>query len=150
MTAPQRFRELLAMTCAWFLAVFLGGVLLDIVYSAQLSSVENLRAGAAVYGEVADFLLILGVITALFALAATVVVWDVPAARNLFVISLLLLGLEFFAPIVLFPILLSLPGSSGAGLGPFLRLIPTALASLAALAGTRTVFLHRDRSESVS
>jgi len=137
--------RLLSGCYAWILAVFLGAVLLDIVYASLLDAVEGFRAGPFVYSEVSDFLLFLGALTVLFALAAIVLSWPVTSARNLFLASVLLLvGFEFLAPLLLFPVLRSSQGSSAPGLGPFIRLAPTALASLLAFAGLPG--LYRDRS----
>lgn len=141
----RNLRHLLAGIYAWILAVFLGAVLLDIVYSTLLEDVDGFLAGPSVYSEVADFLLILGALTILFALAAIVVSWDVGSARNLFLAStLLLVGFEFLAPVVLFPLLRSSQGSLVLGFGPFIRLVPTALASLFAFAGLRNLYRQRN------
>jgi hypothetical protein len=130
---------------AWILAVFLGAVLLDIVYSTLLEDVAGFRAGPSVYSEVADLLLILGALTVLFALAAIVVSWGVRSARNLFLVSLaLLVGFEFLLPVVLFPVLRTSQGSSVFGLGPWVRLVPTGLASLLALAGVGELYRQRN------
>jgi hypothetical protein len=141
MSESRNLGRLLGAVYAWLLAVFLGAVLLDIVYSTLLEDVEDFLAGPSVYSEVADFLLILGALTILFALAAIVVSWDVGSARNLFLLSsMLLVGFEFLVPIVLFPVLRSSPGSAILGLGPLIRLAPTALASLLAFAGVRDLY----------
>jgi hypothetical protein len=145
MREPRNPGHLLASIYAWILAVFLGAVLLDIVYSTLLEDVEGFLAGPSVYSEVADFLLILGALTIIFALAAIVFSWDVGSARNLFLASsLLFVGFEFLAPVVLFPVLRSSQGSSVLGLGPLIRLVPTALASLLAFAGVRDLYRQRN------
>ena len=144
MREPRHPGHLLADIYAWILAVFLGAVLLDIVYSSLLEDADSFVASPYVYSEAADFLLILGALTILFALAAIVVSWEVASARNLFLASsLLLVGFEFLAPVVLFPVLRSSQGSSVLGLGPFIRLIPTTLASLLAFAGVRDLYRQR-------
>jgi hypothetical protein len=135
--------RLLGGIYSWLLAVFLGAVLLDAVYSGLLEHVPNFVAGPAVYSEVSDFVLIPGGLTLLFGLAAVVVSWHVRPARNLFLVSLMLLvGFEFFLPIVLFPILRGSAGSSVFGLGPSIRLVPTGLASLLASFGVRELYRH--------
>jgi len=141
MSESRNLGRLLGTIYAWILAVFLGAVLLDIVYSTLLKDVDGFLAGPSVYSEVSDFLLILGALTILFALAAIVVSWDVGSARNLLLASsLLLVGFEFLVPMVLFPVLRSSSGSSILGLGPLIRLVPTALASLLAFAGVRDLY----------
>jgi hypothetical protein len=138
-------RHLLAGAYAWMLAVFLGAVLLDIVYSGLLKDANGFVAASVVFSEVADFLLMLGAFTILSAFAAVVLAWDVGSARNLFLASsLLLIGFEFLVPVILFPILRSAQGSALLGLGPVIRLLPTALASLLAFAGVRD--LHRQQN----
>jgi len=91
MREARNLGHLLGGIYAWSLAVFLGAVLLDIVYSTLLEDVDGFLAGPSVYSEVADFLLLVGALTLLFALAAIVVSWDVRPARNLFLVSSLLL-----------------------------------------------------------
>jgi hypothetical protein len=145
MRESRNLGRLLGGIYGWILAVFLGAVLLDIVYSRLLEDVDGFLAGPSVYSEVADFLLLLGAVTILFGLAAIVVSWDVKSARNLFLASsMLLIGFEFLAPLVLFPVLRSSTGSYILGFGPWIRLVPTALASLLAFAGVRNLYGQRD------
>lgn len=138
MTSLRTVRNLFAALYAWSSAVLLGAVLLDVVYSSRLGHVDESFA-RSVYGEVSDFLLLLGALTFLAALVATALSWDAPAARNLFASSLLLLSLEFLAPIVLVPLLRALLDSSALRMTPYLRLAPLALASLLALGAVRAL-----------
>jgi hypothetical protein len=132
--------RILAGIYAWLLAVFFGSVLLDVVYSRLLKSAEGFPAGSPVFGEVADFLLILGAVTFLFALAAFVFSFGSAPARNLFLASFLLLGFEFVAPVILSPLLQGQMASSISALGPWLRLVPSGLASVLAFAGLQALY----------
>jgi hypothetical protein len=124
---------------AWSAAVFLGAVLLDVVYSSLLGD-----AGGAflqsVYRQVSDFLLIIGAPTFLTALAAIALSWDSRPARNLFLISLLFLSLEFILPVMLLPVLRTPPDSVALGISPYIRLVPLGLASILALTAFCTLF----------
>jgi hypothetical protein len=121
---------------AWSLAIFLGAVLLDIVYSGLLEGVGGCLDLSAVCTEISDFLLIPAALAVVLSLAAIAVSWHVASARNLLLASLVLLvGFEFLLPMVLFPALRTSAGPFIAGLGPWIRLVPTASASILALAG---------------
>jgi hypothetical protein len=137
MSSLRNLGRLVAAVYAWILAIFVGAVLLDIVYSGLLEGVGGCLNLPAVYSEVADFLLIPGSLAVLSGLAAIVTSWHVRLARNLFLASLVLLvGFEFLLPVFLFPALRTSAGPSFLGLGPWIRLVPTALASILALAGS--------------
>jgi hypothetical protein len=136
---PPTVTHLFGALCAWSATVFLGAVLLDVAYAGLLKNVDESLV-RPVYGEVSDFLLSLGGFSFLAALTATAVSWDFPSARNLFAASSLLLASEFLAPIVLFPLLRASPDSSLAGVGPYVRVVPLALASLLALGAFRASF----------
>lgn len=121
---------------AWSAAVFFGAVLLDVVYASVLREAGGGFA-QSVFGEVSDFLLLLGAPTFLSALAASVLSWNVPTVRNLFLASMLILSLEFVVPIVLFPALRTSSASPLPNVMPYVRLLPLALASILALGGFR-------------
>ena len=132
-------RNFLGALYAWSTAVFFGAVLIDVVYASLLRE----AAGAfvkPVFGEVADFLLLLAAPVVFTALAATALSWDVPGARHLFLASLLVLALEFILPIFLSPLLKTSPNSPITGISPYLRLAPLAVASVLALGGYRNLF----------
>jgi hypothetical protein len=131
-------RYLLTGVYAWILAVFLGAVLLDIVYANLLEDVAGFRAGSSVYSTVADFLLLLGGLAILLAVAAIVASWEAQSARNFLLGSLLLLvGFEFLAPMVLVAVFRNV--QAPVEFGPLLRLVPTAVASLLAFSGSRAL-----------
>jgi hypothetical protein len=60
--------------------------------------------------------------------------WPQPAVRNLYAASLFIVGLELVGPLFLLPVLATAPDSLVRVLGPVLRLVPIALASIIALA----------------
>ena len=124
---------------AWLSALFLGAVLLDVVYSSFLNDVGNSDARSAL-GEVSDFLLSLAALTFLAAIAAIALAWNVPSARNLMAASLLLQSIEFLAPFALFPVLQTAPPSFAITISRCIRLVPLALASFLTLGAIRALF----------
>lgn len=141
MSSLRTVRYVIGGLFAWSASVFFGAVLLDVVYSSLLGDPSG-SSLQTVYREVSDFLLVLGAPTLLVGLLAAAIWWNSAPARSLFLISLLCLSLEFSMPIVLFPLLRTSPDSSSFGFGPYVRLVPLALASLLALAAFRS--LSRD------
>jgi hypothetical protein len=130
---------LLGALYAWTAAVYFGAVLLDVVYSSLLGSVDE-RLARPVYGEVSDFLLILAGLSLLAGLAAIAVSWDFTPARVLFAASLLVVAAsEFLTPIALRPLLGTSPNPPVLAITPLVRLVPLALASLLALGAFRAV-----------
>lgn len=135
--------QFLAGLYAGLQSVLLGAVLLDIVYAGLLEKAGASPAVSTVYAEVSDFLLLLGALTLLGAGAAIVAAWRAAPARNLWLAGVaLLVGGEFLAPILLFSFLRGAPASALAGLGPYLRLTPAALAFGLAWAGLHRLYLH--------
>ncbi len=134
---PDRFRSLAAGFYAWISAVLFGGILLDIAYSKALSSITG-TAGA--FSFVSDVFLWIGFITVLAALAAIVLSWNSAAARNLLIASLLFFSLEFLIPLFFASFL---QNTEGFALGPWLRILPTGIASILAFMACQT-FPARD------
>jgi len=142
MRSLRTVRHVFGALYTWSAAVFFGAVLLDVVYASLLGVVDE-SLTQPVFGEVSDFLLVLGAFSLLAGLAAIALAWNVPLARNLFALSLLVLAVsEFLVPIVLFPLLRATPDSSVLGITPYVRLVPLALASLLALGGLWALFLE--------
>jgi hypothetical protein len=131
--------RLLGGVYAWLAAVFFGSVLLDVVYSSLLRDAGG-GLGQSVFGEVSDFLLVLGAPMLLAALAAIASSWSTPAARNFFLASLGALSLEFIGPILLFRVLGTSPSSPLQPISPYIRLLPLGLASILALGGFRNLY----------
>jgi len=128
------FAPLVVGLYAWLVAVFFGGILLDIVYSNSLSRTLDASATATVFSGVSDLFLRIGFVVFLSAIGAIASSWRSAAARNLLIASLLVLSLEILIPVFLFPFLRNAPDS---GIGPWLRIIPSGLGSILAFAGLR-------------
>lgn len=121
---------------AWLAAVFFGAVLLDVI-SATLPGETGGAFTGSVSSEISDFLLLLGAPVLVAAIAAVAFNWDRAISRNLFLISLLLLSLEFIIPALLLPLLQSGLIASMISYLPYLRLASLGLASILAMAAWR-------------
>jgi hypothetical protein len=139
-------RDLVGGLYAWSVAVFFGAVLLDVVYSHLLDNASE-PVAQSVYGEVSDVLLILGAFSVIAALAAIGFSWSIRSATYLFATSLAVLLFEFIGPVVLFPLQRTLPDSSVLAIGPLIRLVPIAVASLLAVSAFCALF-HQSMSPS--
>ncbi len=137
MNSRWSLRDVVCALYAWSAALFFGAVLIDVVYSSILGD-----AGAAAYGGVSDFLLLIGAPMALLAVAALALSWSTSASRILVVLSFLFLSLEFVAPF-LFPLLRTSTDLSSMAITPYIRLTPLALASLLAIAAFRALFTEQ-------
>ena len=116
---------------AWLFTIFGGMVLLDVFY-ARLAPEGTSAPSAA-----ADFLLWVGFLAILSALSAVAFAWQVKAARNLMIASLLVLALEFLLPVLLTSVS---QGNPGFALGPWLRIIICGIASILAFIGMRQYY----------
>ncbi|MDH4208461.1 MAG: hypothetical protein OEV76_06275 [Anaerolineae bacterium] len=90
---------------AWVVTVFFGAVLLDVVYSNMVPE------AATAFSAVADFLLRIGAVTVLAALAAIVLSWKSGIARTFFIASLAVISLEFLIPMFFSQLLQDTQGS---------------------------------------
>lgn len=115
---------------AWLTAVTAGALLLDVLYARLLARTLSSAEAAAVLSTVSDALLPVGVVLIVAAIAAIGLSWNAAVVRNLLIASLLIALFEFAGPILLGPFRAPI---EAADLGPILRLIPIALASLLAL-----------------
>jgi hypothetical protein len=95
----ERFRFLVVGLYTWVAAVFLGGILLDMLYAKYLKGVLGFSESAMVFSEISDTLLCLGFVMVISAIGAIAVTWKSKIARNLFTASLLIYFLEFLIPI---------------------------------------------------
>jgi len=132
----ERFTALVIAVYAWTISVFLGAVLLDITYADLLVETLGSDVVLEVFTEAADFLLCLGSVVIVSAIAAILFSWKSRAARYLFIGSLLVFLLEFILPLFfqfLQGIVTLIPG-------PWLRIIPPGLASWLAFAGLLAYF----------
>jgi hypothetical protein len=132
----ERFSALVIAVYAWTISLFLGAVLLDITYANLLADTLGSDMVGEVLSEVADFLLCLGSAVIVSAIAAILFSWKSRTARYLIIGSLLVLLLEFIGPLF-FQLI---PGIVTLIPGPWLRIIPTGLASWLAFAGLLAYF----------
>ena len=139
--SPGFVKRCLGGFYAWSLSAFFGAVLLDVAYAHLVGTSKAVASETAVLNQVSDLLLLMGAVMLLAGVSAIAISWNVPVARNLFALSLLVVGFtEFFLPVMLTPILSTPSGSFIVGVGPVLRLLPTALASAIAIVGLRWQF----------
>ena len=124
----ERFRFLLVGLYAWVTAVFLGGILLDMVYANLLKDVIGFSERAIIFSDISDTLLCIGFVLVISAVGAIAVSWKSRIARYLFIASLLAFSFEFFIPI-LFTFIKTTPELSG------VRLLPSGIASILAFIG---------------
>lgn len=119
---------------AWFAAMFVGAIVLDIAYSRLVLE------GTADFSDVADFLLMIGFVTFLTGLIAIAFSWKLKFARVLLIASLLAFSIELIVPI--FFSQLMAPGQINDP-GPWLRIIPVGSASILAFFGLYNYFFYR-------
>ena len=132
---------------AWSISVFFGAVLLDVVYSRLVQTSVSGGKESSIFHDVSDFLLLIGGVMVLSGFIAVVSSWNVPASRNLFALSLLVVGgSEIVLPNILLPVLRTSAGSVVPSLASLLRLLPILLASFLAIVGLQWQF-PRDRSQ---
>jgi hypothetical protein len=96
----ERLRSLLVGLYTWVTAVFLGGILLDVVYAKLLKGVLGTSESAMVFSEISDTLLCIGLVMVIAAIGAIAFSWKSRIARNLFIASLLVISFEFSIPIL--------------------------------------------------
>jgi len=128
----QNFHSLVVGLYAWIATIFFGLILLDIVYAKLLRDVPGAVEVTTVFSDVADILLMAGFIMILAAIGAIVFSWTSGTARNLLIASLIVVLLEFITPIFLSPFFQIIDAFN---IGPWLRIIPSGLASILALVG---------------
>jgi hypothetical protein len=68
------------------------------MYTNQLNDLLGASKSARVFSEVSDTLLCIGVVMVILAIGAITVSWRSGMARNLFIVSILVLSLEFLIP----------------------------------------------------
>jgi len=122
----KNFGSFLVGVYVWVLTIFFGMVLLDILYSNLVPE------AAAAFSEVSDFLLLIGFVTLLCAVAAIALTWQSSTARNLLIASLLVILMEFLTPVFFSPFIQNTQATT---IGPWLRIIPGGLSSILALIG---------------
>lgn len=135
-TSTDHLPYLLAGLYTWIVSTFFGMTLLDIVYSRIAASALKPSETATLFSEAADFLLLIGMLTILAAIAAISSAWSSRSARNLFIASILVvIAIEFLAPILFFSLIQSIQVNLGLDPGLWIRLIASALSSILAFVG---------------
>ncbi len=122
---PKRFGSVFVGLYGWLLAIFSGMIFIDIVYSKSILETANVAS------TVSDLLLGIGffvLISALFALIFS----KKKSVRILVFASTCLILSEFLLPAFLAPFI---QNPSEFAIGPWLRIVPGALASILAMIG---------------
>lgn len=134
-TINGNWRFLFGGLYTWLVSAYFGAVLLDIVYANLALDLLGSNETATLFSEASDFLLLLGAISILTAIGAIGFSWRIKSARNLFIASILVVLLELLAPVLFFPLIRSLQVILGLNIGPWIRLVGSALPSILAFAG---------------
>ncbi len=135
MKRAANWQFLLAAFYTGTASVFLGAVLLDIVYFNAASSALAPAETIMLFSEAADFLLLILALTLLAGMVVVGAAWKVTPARNLFIASLLLVIAEFLVPMLLFAIIEMARASLGFNVGSWVRLALSALPPILAFLG---------------
>ena len=101
----NKFIDAAVLLYPLLIAIFFGAVLLDVVYSHLLTVVQDAGQTSSVFRQVSDALLQLGFLSVLAAIVSISLSWQFPAARNYFIISLVLIAFEFLLPAIASPLL---------------------------------------------
>jgi len=115
------------------IAIFFGAIVVDIVYSHLLASTSSLPEVNALFRQVSDVLLEIGLLVFLSGIAAIFAAWDQKQAQVLFMISLFVFAFEFLLPVVFMQVLGV--AASGSLLGPTIRVLVDMLATAFAIVG---------------
>lgn len=117
---------------AWIIAVFFGGVLLDVSYANFLDQYLSIPDRTTTFSHISDILLVLGAVMILAALGAIVLSRNSRTARILFITSFIVVIFEFITPFLLSQFF---QGAHTFVFGPWIRIALSGSASLLALAG---------------
>ncbi len=133
---PYNWQSLFAGLYTWIVSTFFGAILLDIVYSNIASSALKPSETATMFSRGADFLLLIGTLAILAAIGAIGSSWSLRSVRNLFIASVLfVVVIEFLAPMLFFSLFQKVQVNLGLNIGPWVRLIASALSSILAFVG---------------
>jgi hypothetical protein len=135
MKSIANLQFLFAALYAWLASVFVGAVILDIVYFDAASRIVTPDETIELFMEAADFLLLLLALTLLAGAAAIAATWKAGPARNLLLASFLLVVAEFLVPVLFFDAIEAVRVSLGFNAGPWVRLTLSSLSSLIAFLG---------------
>jgi hypothetical protein len=116
------------------IAVFFGSVIIDIVYSHLLANALSLSERNALFRDVSDVLLEIGLLVFLSGSAAILAAWHEKQAQVLFIVSLFVFfASEFLLPVVFMQQLRV--AAVGLLLGPTIRVLANILAAAFAIMG---------------
>jgi hypothetical protein len=133
-TIQDRVSRFIVGFYAWAVTLFFGAVLLDTVYSNGVPEAKT------AFSEVSDFLLIIGGITLLAAIAAIAFSWKWGVARNYFVASFVVLLFEYLVPVIFSQLSMNMEKP---GLTTALRIIINGTASVLAMIGLLNFSRHQ-------
>lgn len=125
----EKFRTLVTGLYAWVVTIFFGIVLLDMAYANLLKAVLSDSQRIAILAEVSDLLLLIYGLGVLAGIGAFLLSLQVKHARNLTLLSLVMILLELFAPGFLAQLIES---TQSPYLGSWVRVTLSGMASLLA------------------
>jgi hypothetical protein len=131
----NNWQYLIASLYTWIASTYFGAILLDIVYASIARRALKPSETANMLSQVADSLLCIGTLAALAAVGAIISAWNVGSARNLFIASAFFVVAEFLTPMLFFSLFQKIQVSLGFNVGPWVRLIGSALSSILAFVG---------------
>jgi hypothetical protein len=138
-TSQERLSSLLVAFYPWISTVFFGAVWLDILYANLLSESTSSVDMSAVFSEISDTLLMIGVLVVLAAFLAIATAWKTAIARYLLIASLFFFSLELIVPILFS---LFSKGIDDMSISPWVRLLPSGVASVWAMVGLHIYYRH--------
>ena len=136
-STPNHWQRLLCGLYTWMVTVFFGAILLDVVYFHTGSGTTDM------FQEGSDFLLLLGMLTALAGIGAVAASWGWEITRNYFLTSFLILSVEFISS-MLSPLLQWLQASPEFNLGTYIRLVGSLLPTVLAFGGLVRMYRTED------
>ena len=134
MKKPVNLSVLLVGLYSWLVMVSFGVVLLDVVYAGLLRDDVSFDP-SSVFGEISDFMLLIGGVTLLSGILAVSVSSESKSAQSFLVASLLVVVLEFIVPLFLFKYIGDALEGSGFPFGTAIKLFGSGLASILAILG---------------
>lgn len=132
---PNKLSTVIIGFYTWIIAVFFGGILLDIAYSAFIEKYLSIPDRTATFSHIADILLAFSAVMVLAALGAIASSGSSRIARSLFIASLVVVIFEFITPVLLSQFV---QGGQTFTYGPWIRIMLGGSASLLALTGLYT------------
>ncbi len=125
-TIQDRVSQFFVGFYAWTVTVYFGAVLLDTVYASWVPE------ATAAFSTVSDFLLKIGMVSFIAAVAAIALSWKLSTARNYFIASFVVMLFEFLIPLFLSQFI---KVTDTPGLTTAIRIIINGAASVLAMLG---------------